>query len=135
MEDNLPNTQVQNFFKHLQAIGVNRCELCSHKNVCKKIDEKAEKCCEDYIQQASYKFYGNINDLFQPIFDWIQLHYPAGGVKFEVDRNSARMYLEYGPFVLSRNEKSLNALSCYPIGEKCEPREKKSAEGTSDSMV
>lgn len=80
------------------------CESCAHKNVCKKIEDKKEKC-DDFLNGGAYKVYGNIYDMFQPIFDWIKVHYPAGEVKFVVDYNSAKMYQEHGPFVVSKELK------------------------------
>lgn len=35
--------------------------------------------------------YGDIYDLFEPIFEWIQTNYPSGGF-FIVDRNSAKFF-------------------------------------------
>ena len=88
------------------------CPQCKHKEVCKKIEESAANCA-DFLNASSYKIYGNIHSMFQPIFDWLNFHYPAGEVRFVVDRNSAKMYQEHGPFVAS---KELTDFCCYDIG-------------------
>ena len=77
------------------------CQTCAHKNVCKKINEQIDGC-EDFLNSGTYKIYGNIYDMFQPIFDWLNFHHPHGDVKFVVDNMGAKMYQEHGPFVSSK---------------------------------
>lgn len=77
------------------------CRSCAHKNVCKKIDEKEENC-SDFMDATDYQKYASIYHFFDPIFDWMKFHYPAGDVKFIVDHNSAKMFLEYKPCVFSK---------------------------------
>lgn len=77
------------------------CSHCQHKEVCKNIEELDDKC-PHFLNSGTYKTYGNIYTMFQPIFDWLNFHYPAGEVKFVVDNTSARMYQEHGPFVASK---------------------------------
>ena len=77
------------------------CRNCAHRNVCKKIEDKEEKC-GDFMDATTYKQYASIYHFFDPIFDWIKFHYPAGEVKFIVDHNSAKMFLEYKPCVFSK---------------------------------
>lgn len=77
------------------------CLHCQHKEVCKIIEEPDDKCAH-FLNAGTYKVYGNIYTMFQPIFDWLNFHYPAGEVKFVVDRASAKMYQEHGPFVASK---------------------------------
>lgn len=77
------------------------CPKCSHKNVCKKIDVPGS-ACEDFINGQSYMEYPSIYQLFQPIFDWINYHYRSANVTFVVDHNSAKMYIENGPFVFDK---------------------------------
>lgn len=77
------------------------CSHCQHKEVCKNIDQPDDKC-PHFLNAGTYKTYGNIYTMFQPIFDWLNFHYPAGEVKFIVDNNSAKMYQEHGPFVASK---------------------------------
>ena len=71
------------------------CLRCLHKNVC-AIKNRAEIPCKEFLENDDYKTYGNVYNLFQPIFDWIQYHYPSGEVIFIVDKNSAKMHLEHG---------------------------------------
>lgn len=91
------------------------CPNCAHKTVCKKID-KPEEDCKDFMDATTYKQYSSIYHFFQPIFDWINFHYPAGEVKFVVDHNSAKMFIEHGPFVASEELKAFpkNILSNEP---------------------
>lgn len=78
------------------------CPVCKHKNVCKKIEEVEERC-SDFEDATLYQRYSSIHHFFQPIFDWIKFHYPAGEVKFIVDHNSAKMMIEHGPSVFSKD--------------------------------
>lgn len=86
------------------------CFNCEHKAVCRKMDDP-EEGCEDFMDATTYKQYASIYHFFQPIFDWIKFHYPAGEVKFLVDHNSARMLIEHGPFVASKELKEFPSLS------------------------
>lgn len=86
------------------------CSNCEHKDVCRKIDDP-EEGCKDFMDATTYKQYASIYHFFQPIFDWIKFHYPAGEVKFLVDQNSARMLIEHGPFVVSKELKEFPSLS------------------------
>lgn len=78
------------------------CLNCEHKAVCKKIDEPAKEC-KEFMDANTYQRYSSIDHFFQPIFDWIQYHYPAGEVKFILDHNSAKMMIEHGPFVVDKS--------------------------------
>lgn len=77
------------------------CPNCSHKDVCKKRD-KPDRQCNDFMDATTFKQYASIYHFFQPIFDWLKFHYPAGEVKFIVDGTSAKMVLEHGPSVFSK---------------------------------
>lgn len=77
------------------------CPCCSHKAVCKEIETPSEKC-EHFADATTYQRYPSIYHFFQPIFDWINFHYPTHDVKFIVDHNSARMMLEHGPCAFSK---------------------------------
>lgn len=77
------------------------CQNCSHKDVCNKIDDP-ENDCEHFIDGSIYKKYASINQMFQPIFDWLNFHYPHGEVHFVVDGMSAKMYQEHGAYVASK---------------------------------
>lgn len=80
------------------------CSKCLHKEVCKKIDEEVSDC-KDFMNSCDHTIYGNVYDMFQPIFDWLKFHYPAGEVKFVVDNNTAKMFLEHGPLAISKELK------------------------------
>ena len=73
------------------------CKECKHKKVCKNREEfeKSLDVCEDFENARNYEMYGNIYDMFQPIFDWLQKHYPSGDVFFIVKPTSAQMHQEY----------------------------------------
>lgn len=71
------------------------CKQCSHRDVCKKIEEP-KTTCEHFTNIENYKTYGSIYNMFQPIFNWLKIHYPSGEVKFLVDQTSATMYFEHG---------------------------------------
>lgn len=71
------------------------CNECVHKQVCKFADDSREKC-HDYKHELNYRRYADIYQMFQPIFDWMKYHYPAGGVTFYVENNKAQMHLNYG---------------------------------------
>lgn len=76
------------------------CNACVHKNVC-KLKGSAEKC-DDYLCVKNPKEYSHIYEMFEPIFGWLKTHYPAGGVRFVVDSNSAIMIQEHGVSVFSK---------------------------------
>lgn len=81
------------------------CKSCAHNNVCKKIEERKDttELCTDFLNAGNYKTYGNIYDMFQPIFDWIEFHYPSHDVKFIVDYASAQMYIEHKVYAFKKN--------------------------------
>lgn len=81
------------------------CRSCVHEHVCKRADENRIKC-DDYKQKISYMVHRNIDQLFQPIFKWIQHHYPSGGVSFLVDSKTAKMKIDYGPYVFDDSLKN-----------------------------
>ena len=58
--------------------------------------------CNFYQYRANPKRHGDISEFFYPIFEWIQFHYPSGGVTFIVDHDEAKMQLEYGVSVFSK---------------------------------
>lgn len=76
-----------------------QCKYCIHKDVCKNYSENGNNC-DNYKKELSYKVYVDINELFQPIFKWIDYHYPAGGVVFYVENGTAKMRIDHGPFVM-----------------------------------
>lgn len=81
---------VGNFVKNFVCI----CNECAKKDVCKFIDNPPLQC-KNFLNSGNYKRYGNLNDLFQPIFDWLKYHYPSNEVKFFVDNNRAMMLIDH----------------------------------------
>lgn len=73
------------------------CSECVHKNVCKNRErfEGSLVICTDYVCGMNHERYGNIYDMFQPIFEWMQKHYPSGEMIFIVDKSHARMLHEH----------------------------------------
>lgn len=78
------------------------CNSCAHNEVCKNLNSYSGTVCKDFLNSGNHKRYGNIQDLFQPIFDWLQFHHPHGDVIFIVDNTSAQMHLKHGVFALSK---------------------------------
>lgn len=85
------------------------CSKCKHKEVCslrenyEKNHKLDEPFCIHFLSADTYKTYSSVNDLFLPIFDWMQYHYPHGEVKFIVDNRSAQMLIEHGVNAFSRD--------------------------------
>lgn len=83
------------------------CAGCVHSDVCKHTEEvkkkNAKDGCEHFKQRLDPERYWTINEMFEPIFQWMQHHYPAGGVSFHVDHNSAKMMQEHGVSVYSKD--------------------------------
>lgn len=86
------------------------CPSCAHRDVCKNIDEEGEKC-GDFLDGTSYQRYSSIHHFFQPIFDWIKFHYPAGEILFIVDHNSAKMMIEHRTSVYSKEITNFGIIS------------------------
>lgn len=82
---------IENFFS--------MCGGCIKSDVCKIKGTEESRCCKSFYSSMNHKRYGNIHDMFKPIFEWINYHYPSGEVRFWVDNNSAKMFLEHGIFV------------------------------------
>lgn len=78
------------------------CPDCVKNDVCKIKDEPQNEMCPYFVNACNYKRYGNIYDMFQPIFDWLKFHYPAGEVYFWVDNNSAKMMQNYRVVAFSK---------------------------------
>lgn len=96
------------------------CSQCDHKDVCRYFDESKDKC-DNFKERMNYKLHRSINEMFQPIFDWMKFHYPAGGVTFYVENNKAQMHLDYNVAVF---DKSLS-YCCTLQSEEQSKREKK----------
>lgn len=99
------------------------CKNCKHRAVCKKIEEEGAQC-KDFLDAETYKVYASIYSMFQPIFDWLKFHYPSGEVKFVVDRTSAKMHLEHGPAVFSKELGEFGLAPAMPIKDTLEEIEK-----------
>lgn len=79
------------------------CNDCVKSDVCNlKGTKDMEPVCKHFQNAMNYKRYGNINDMFQPIFDWLKFHYPHGEVYFFVENNRAMMLQEHGPCAFSK---------------------------------
>lgn len=100
------------------------CNSCVHKSVCKYEDKKREKC-ENYRAEISYTVHGNIDALFQPIFKWIQHHYPSGGVSFYVENDTAKMKIDHGPYVFDDKYKNCSLNGFNSSSPKSEEKEDK----------
>lgn len=96
------------------------CKFCDHKNVCKKINEKREEDCKNFIESPNYKNYSDINRFFEPIFEWMSYHYPSEGIVFIVNKDIAQMHLPYGASVVSK--RLMNCCCCAPLDEKQEDK-------------
>ena len=101
------------------------CKECKHKNVCKNREEfeKSLEVCKDFYNSNDPNKYGNIYDMFQPIFERRQKHYPSGEMFFIVDSRSAKMYHD---FKVSAYDKALQK----PIGDILRGNGKEDANGT-----
>ena len=55
------------------------------------------------INETDIKAYGNIYELFQPIFDWMSYHYPSNEATFVVTRGGAQMFINHGPQISNQN--------------------------------
>lgn len=76
------------------------CDSCVHKSVCKnyrKAEIIAENKCGDYMGDNNPKIYGNIYNMFEPVFQWIEANYPSEDVRFVVNKNGAQMFIQHGP--------------------------------------
>lgn len=70
------------------------CEKCQHKNVCGKKDSE-EPDCVDYFPKHGHECYGNIYEMFDPIFEWMEYHYPSTDIQFVVEKSKATLYMEH----------------------------------------
>lgn len=100
------------------------CSQCDHKEVCKYLDESKDKC-ENFKERMNYRLHRSINEMFEPIFKWMQFHYPAGGVTFYVEHNRAQMHLDYNVTVF---DKSISNFSIQPVVSKSEKTEEEKLE-------
>lgn len=103
-EKKVANELISGFFNGLFSM----CKECVKYDVCKLKDaDNFESDCKHFQNAMNYKRYGNIHDMFQPIFDWLKFHYPAGEVHFLVDGDQAMMIQEHGTSVFNKNNYSI----------------------------
>lgn len=63
------------------------CNNCVHCVVCNK---DAVTKCEHHIYNADPKIYGDLQELINPVCEWVRTHYPSDG-KLVVDKCSATL--------------------------------------------
>lgn len=66
------------------------CGNCVHNRVCKFRDKEENPCCADHIYNADPKRYGDLQELIEPVCEWMRNHYPSEG-KLTVDKYSAQL--------------------------------------------
>ena len=66
------------------------CDNCVHRSVCRFMLNGEFKDCERHIYNADPKTYGDLQELIDPVCEWIKTHYPSDG-KLIVDKYSATL--------------------------------------------
>lgn len=61
---------------------------CVHETICKFALNG--KDCEHHIYNADPKIYGDLQELIEPVCEWVRTHYPSEG-KLIVDKCSATL--------------------------------------------
>lgn len=64
------------------------CGNCVHEKVCRFALNGEYKDCKQHIYNADPKTYGDLQELIDPVCEWIKNHYPSDG-KLIVDKYSA----------------------------------------------
>lgn len=64
------------------------CGNCVHNYVCRFKADKEPKSCVNHIYNADPKTYGDLQELINPVCEWVRTHYPSDG-KLIVDKCSA----------------------------------------------
>lgn len=89
------------------------CGNCVHKYVCKfRKEDKDPSTCVNHIYNADPKTYGDLQELIDPVCEWIRNHYPSDG-NLIVDKYSATLEIpvhsvysfEYIPESIQRGDK------------------------------
>lgn len=80
------------------------CNNCIFNQMCNK---KNKINCLNHIYNADPKRYGDINELLEPIFNWINIHYP-NDTKMIIDRTSATLLIEHKEYFSKEITKILN---------------------------
>lgn len=90
------NDDVMNKINDIQknGKGVFLCPVCAHKDVC-ALKEKKENGCAHFSDVSSYKKYYSIHSMFQPIFDWLNFHYPSTDAIFIIEKRKAQLHIPY----------------------------------------
>lgn len=66
------------------------CDNCVHEKVCRFALNGEFKDCKHHIYDADPKRYGDLQELIDPVCEWIRNHYPSDG-KLIVDKYSATL--------------------------------------------
>lgn len=66
------------------------CSNCVHSWVCRFRMDKDPDSCANHIYNADPKRYGDLQELIDPVCEWIRNHYPSEG-KLTVDKYSAQL--------------------------------------------
>ena len=69
---------------------------CVHMNVCQKFQIGMTKDCKCHIYDASPQRYGDFQELIEPIYKWLKIHYP----------NEAKLLIDYDSCELLINHRS-----------------------------
>ena len=96
---------------------IDGCNACTHKPVCSifaKEGMKKREDCEHYQYKVTTR-YGDIYEMFEPIFKWMEVNYPSDDIHFLVERNMAKLFFGHGPQIAS---KTLMPNFNYPLGKK-----------------
>ena len=66
------------------------CGNCVHRDVCRFMLNGEFEGCEHHIYNANPKTYGDLQELIDPVCEWVRTHYPSDG-KLVVDKYSATL--------------------------------------------
>lgn len=66
------------------------CGNCVHEKVCRFALNGEYKDCKRHIYDSDPKRYGDLQELIDPVCEWIRNHYPSDG-KLIVDKYSATL--------------------------------------------
>lgn len=68
------------------------CKNCFHRAVCEFKSKDGPLECEHHIYDADPKRYGDLQELIEPVCEWIATHYPSDG-QLVVDKYSATVIM------------------------------------------
>lgn len=95
------------------------CASCIHKDVCKKIGKTH---CEDLLQ-INPSEYSSIYNLFDPVLEWLNIHYPSEDVFFVVKRTGAHMNLQHGPVIGNKELRNIEKQALQNMAKESENSE------------